>query len=152
MRCNRNQLADLIGRHVKTIDTMVKKGMPYISKPDKALGQTGWVFESVDVLKWLTGNVLDAKLREAETRIAVAKAGMREIELEAKRGNVVHIDQVVDRIEAGDMIVKSRLLAIPGRLAQLIAIETDPVVIQKMIKREVDGALQQLDLPWQHRG
>ena len=152
MRCNRNELAKLLGRHVKTLDTMVEKGMPYISKPDKGLGQTGWVFESHDVIKWLTRNVLDAKIKEADTRVAAAKAEMKEIELEVRRGNMVPIYDLIDRIEEGNTIVKSRINAMPGRLAQLVAIESDPAIIQKMIEREVEGALKNLYVPRQDRG
>ena len=152
MRCNRNELAKLLGRHVKTLDTMVEKGMPYISKPDRALGQTGWVFESRDVIEWLTRNILDAKIREAETRIALAKAQMKEIELEVIRGNMVSVDDEIDRIADGNAIVKSRINAMPGRLAQLVAIESDPAIVQKMIEREVEGALKNLYVPQKDNG
>lgn len=38
LRCNRKQLAKILGHDVKTIDKMVVDGMPYVSRPDKKQG------------------------------------------------------------------------------------------------------------------
>lgn len=48
-------------------------------------------------------------------------------------------------IEGGDAIAKLRLLAIPRRLAQLVAIEIDPAVAGEMVRKEIEGALDQLN-------
>lgn len=55
-------------------------------------------------------------------------------------------------IEGGDSIVKSRLNDLPGRLAQLAAIESDPERIRIMLEHEFEGALAQLNKDWKERG
>jgi phage terminase Nu1 subunit (DNA packaging protein) len=76
MRCNRKQLADLIGRDVKTIDKMVEQGMPYVSRPQEGAGRA-WVFETQAVIKWACGDVEDDTLKNAKLRLLQAKAEIK---------------------------------------------------------------------------
>lgn len=48
--CNRNKLAQLLGRDVKTIDCLVEKGIPFLSRPDKTWGGTKRLIGTVAVL------------------------------------------------------------------------------------------------------
>jgi ABC-type antimicrobial peptide transport system ATPase subunit len=84
--------------------------------------------------------------------MAQAKAGIKWLEYGQALGHLVEIDEVVDKVAQGDAIVKSRLMAIPGRLAQLVAIETDPDVVRRMLETEFRDALDQLSKYWRDRG
>ncbi len=155
MKCNRAQLGDILGIGLTTVDARVKEGMPYLRRPGED-GSKEWQFDTVDVIEWLTGRI-DAGAKndegkEAKVRIAVADARLKELELAERLGLMINIEDIMPRIEAGDAIVKSRLLAIPGRLAQTLAVETDPVVVERMLKAEVNGALAELDKDWKERG
>ena len=46
----------------------------------------------------------------------------------------------------------SRLRAIPSRVAQAVAFETDPAKIEALLDKEFKSALEQLDKPWNERG
>jgi phage terminase Nu1 subunit (DNA packaging protein) len=151
LQCNRNKLAKVLGRDVKTIDRMVEKGMPYVSRPDKKLGQTKWLFDTGEVLAWMIGDSSAATLKDAKTRLAQAKAGLKWLAYGQALGYLVDIEEVLRRVEGGDAIVKSRLMAIPGRLAQLVAIETDPAVVERMLEEEFAEALDQLNKNWKDR-
>lgn len=155
MKVNRTQLADILGVGPTTVDARVKEGMPYAQRPGEE-GATQWQFDTVDVIDWLTGRIeagaKNDEGKEAKIRIAVADAGLKEMELAEKKGLMINIEDIMPRIEAGDAIVKSRLLAIPGRLAQTLAVETDPVNVQRMLKAEINGALEELEKDWTERG
>ena len=152
MQCNRNKLAQILGRDVKTIDRFVEKGMPFLSRPDKCRGDTKWLFDTGEVLTWMSGDTWAARAKAARSRMAEAKAGLKWLEYGKALGFLVEIDEIIPHIEGGDAIVKSRLLAIPGRLAQLVAIETDPEIVRRMLEEEFGDALAQLNKDWKDRG
>ena len=152
MRCNRNKLAQLLGRDVKTIDRMVEKGVPFLSRPDKTRGETKWLFDTVAVLTWLTGDTWAARAKGAKSRLAEAKAGLKWLEYGKALGHLIEIDEILRHVEGGDAIVKSRLVAIPARMAQLVAIETDPEIVRRMLEKEFGDALDQLNKHWKDRG
>ncbi len=152
MHCNRNQLADFIGRDVKTIDSMVAKGMPYLRRPGDKPGAKGWTFETADVIRWMLDGGRAEQLKQAELRIRVANAGIKEYEYALLVGAVMPIRDVLPRVEEVLMAAKSRVVALPSRVAQLIAIESDPAKVHAILKDEIDDVLKPLDLPFDPRG
>jgi phage terminase Nu1 subunit (DNA packaging protein) len=152
MKCNRNKLARILGKDVKTIDKMVADGMPYLHRPGDASGAKAWMFDSGAVVRWVTGAEKDHRLSDAKERIDAAIAALKELELGEKRGDLVRVEDVLTRVVGGDAIIKSRLRAIPGRVAHLVAVESDPAKAEAILRKEVKVALSQLDLPWNERG
>jgi phage terminase Nu1 subunit (DNA packaging protein) len=150
MRCNRKKLAAILGVDVKTIDSMVQKGLPYLRRPDAH--DRSWEFDTAAVLRWMVGADTDDRLKQARARKAKAEASLRELQYGEQAGYLVHRDKIVERVVAGDAIVKSHLLALPARVAQLIAIETDVEVVEKILRKEMDAALDQLNKDWKDRG
>ena len=97
MHCNRNKLAKVLGRDVKTIDRMVEKGMPYLSRPDTKLGQTKRLFDTGEVLAWMIGDSSAATLKDATTRLAQAKAGLKWLAYGQALGYLVDVEEVLRR-------------------------------------------------------
>lgn len=154
MIVNRTQLAELIGCSPTTILAMVKRGAPYISRPKSQGG--AWKFESAEVIKWmadLTGSSdeLEREAKVARTRQLVARASLRELELAEKTGEMVRIPDLIAKIEEGEAITKSRIMALPGRLGQAVSIETDPAKVEEILRAEIDEALEELNKPWNER-
>jgi hypothetical protein len=144
MKCNRNKLAALLGRDVKTIDRMVKNGMPYLARPGQDRGK-GWVFDTGDVIEWLAGGDLDEQLRQAKTRLIVANAGLKEIEHLERLGILHDVKEEILAFEEVLSITKSRLLAIPGRSAHAVAAAPDAEKVQSILEREVRDAFTTAD-------
>lgn len=146
MIVNRLQLADVRGCALGTVDKDVQNGMPYLERPDRDTGAKEWRFDTGVVIKWLVERDRESS-PEAEgknmiRREQAAKTGLRELELAREQAILVRIDDVADALEGKLSIVKSRLLAIPGRLAQALAVESDPVKVQNLLKKEVSEALE----------
>jgi phage terminase Nu1 subunit (DNA packaging protein) len=150
MRCNRKKLAAILGVDVKTIDTMVRKGMPYVSRPEG--NKRFWVFDTRAVLKWTIRGDFDEQMKQARTRLWQAKAGIKWLEYGKRLGVMVEADEIDRHVLGGDTIVKSRLMALPDRMAHILASESDPAKIEQLLDKEIGDVLDQLNKPWNERG
>lgn len=152
MRCNLSQLAEITGMSVNTIKVWADDGMPCVSSPQSG-GE--WVFNTSDVFRYGVGRADAGKTdaaKEAKDRQLIAESGMKWLEYGKALEELVPKYKIAEHVEAGDAIVKSRLRAIAGRLAQSTSVETDPAVCQRIIQAEVDEALGELNKHWSQRG
>jgi phage terminase Nu1 subunit (DNA packaging protein) len=155
---NRVELAELLGVHKTTIDEWVREGMPFKARPDPTRqGERQWKFESAETVEWLVtrakgsgvgvddGSKSAAKVeQEAKARERTAIAGLKEMEYAQALKELVHIDDVIERVEEQYAIVKSRVQAIPGRMAQQLAVETEAATVERLLKQEVSECLEAL--------
>jgi hypothetical protein len=144
MKCNRKELADILGRDVKTIDKMVYQGMPYFSRPGEN-GARKWVFESADAIAWTLGTWDDDKFEAAKTRLLVAEAQLKEIAYLRALGLVWVPEEALPPLDEALAIAKSLFVSIPSRMALLVAYETDEQKIVDVLTHEVEAALKPLD-------
>jgi hypothetical protein len=108
----------------------------------------------LDPLKVIRRNLLEAfpyrcpagaVLDSGDYRTAVGVAAARgEMQRAEKRGELVSISDVTATLADELAAVRSRLLAMPGRLAGKLAIMSDAVEIEAAIDEEVRGALSEL--------
>jgi phage terminase Nu1 subunit (DNA packaging protein) len=144
MKANRQQLADILGRSLVTVDDYVKTGMPGV-KRDRV-----WEFDTAECIAWLVAREAgiqlgpDKELKIQTLREVTARASLREYELSEKQKEVIRVEDSIIVLEEQLAIVKSRLQAIPGRLAQPLSVESDPATIQRMLKDEVAEALEDI--------
>jgi excisionase family DNA binding protein len=155
---NRVEAADFLGVHKTTIDDWVREGMPYKARPDATrVGERQWKFDSAEVVEWLVSRAKSSGVgvddsskaaakveQEAKARERTAIAGLKEMEYAERLKVMVHVDDVIERVEEQYSIVKSRLQAIPGRMAQSLSVESDPAMVERMLKQEVSEALEAL--------
>lgn len=149
MRVNRAQLASIMGWSLPTVDARVREGMPYVSKPGAGNKKGGtWEFESGDCILWLVKKSSEplAKNPQAEVslRTAVAEATLKEIQVMEKQKLLIPIADVVKVVGENIAVLKSRVTALAGRLAQAVAGETDPAAVLRIIKAEVAEVLDEI--------
>lgn len=154
-RVTRIDLAKIFSKDARTIDGWVSDGMPWVDKPGVD-EKTVWLFDTFACIEWYTsrddqGEKTDPA-KEAKTRQLIAESGMKWLEYGKALEELVPKYKIAEHVEAGDAIVKSRLRAIAGRLAQSTSVETDPAVCQRIIQAEVDEALGELNKHWSQRG
>jgi phage terminase Nu1 subunit (DNA packaging protein) len=147
MRCNRNKLAEVLGRDVKTIDKMVERGMPFVRRPGNPVGSKTWEFDTVAVIGWMRGETPGQKeeLRAARTRIAVAEAELRALDYLERLGIVHRIDDILPPWREALINVRGNIFNVPGRVAQLVAYETDEDKVRELLDREFVAAFRPLD-------
>lgn len=83
-------------------------------------------------------------LADAELRKAAAEAELKELRLARERGELIAVDDLARLVEAEYVAVRSRLLAIPSKLAPEIAQIDNPTEVQALIAAEIHEALDEL--------
>lgn len=136
MIVNRADLADILGCALGTVDGYVRDGMP--EEPSEGRQRR---FNTAQAIKWLRerdkGSTDQTELADAELRERKARAGLRELELGERARSMVHISDLVMLMDEQFGIVKSHLSALPARLANRLAAETDPTEVRRVIREEV---------------
>jgi phage terminase Nu1 subunit (DNA packaging protein) len=148
---NRAELAGFLAVSPMQIDTMVRAGCPIISRGGSGKPSQ---FNTADVVKWLRdreaasvrAEVDPAKgqTEESKRRFTAAAAELKEIQLAEKRKLMISIEDVAPILEDELANVRSRLLAMPGRLAPGLVGLLDPAAIEAKILDEVTAALNEL--------
>jgi phage terminase Nu1 subunit (DNA packaging protein) len=141
---NRNEMSGILGCSPGTLDRHVAAGCPIIKR---GTTKTGHQFNSADVIRWVQARKSSAAVGqsdEGKRRYLLAVAELKEIQLAEKRGELVSIQAVTEKLADELTAVRGRLLAMPGRLAGQIAIMSDAAEIEAAIAEEVRGALSEL--------
>jgi phage terminase Nu1 subunit (DNA packaging protein) len=157
MIVNRRQLAAILECQPTSIDKMVDRGMPYVSRP--ATRRDEWQFSTKAAIEWLAGGAylkgddaaptsdlarLRVEKEREELAIRRTQRELREFEVAKLRETVISLDDMQQIFDEQHGVVKSVLSALPGRLAETLAVETDPRTCQRLIEDEVNAALAAL--------
>jgi phage terminase Nu1 subunit (DNA packaging protein) len=144
MEFKTKELAELFEVSDRSIRNWTAKGMPRIA-PGR--------FEGLPVIRWYAENIFLAEAAEsrdllskpeAERLMLNLKAELLQCEVDREKGKFVEVEEVrADwiRIAQG---VKAKLYSIPFRLSALLAGESEEFEIRKMIKQEVNRALDEI--------
>lgn len=87
---------------------------------------------------------MDEGLTEERTKLAKVTRETKELELAVLRGSVIKKETAKKHIEQIIGAVRSRLLALPKRLAPVLVARTHIPEIQELIEKEVYDALREL--------
>lgn len=143
-------LARILGLSSQRVAVLIKEGMPYEKQAKK--GEARWEFNTHDVIQWLVAREKDkilarttgaATLTDEKRRHTSAAATLKEIELAQKRGSIVNIEDVGDVWERMCSDLRSRIMAVPGRIAQECA-SKPAAAIERILKKEVSETLSEL--------
>lgn len=141
MIVNRGQMAAILGVSEPTLDRMVQR-REVIGKKKGAV----WEFDTKAVITKLqkdaARNTTGSKKGLSELRISLADAELKEFKVAEMRKTMVHIDDILPLFEEQLSVIKSKITALPARLAQALAVEEDPAVILRLLKGEVAEVLE----------
>ena len=138
------------GRTRADVDRLIGLGLPHEHVGHGRGGEIRIPREAA--LAWFATFVLDAKdepgsspeLTRERTRLAKEQADKLEMENATSRGELLPRAEVVSALQAVFAHCRARLLALPTRLAPLIAGEQSPAVVQDRITQGVHEALEEL--------
>lgn len=82
--------------------------------------------------------------KKADTRIKRARADMLELEREEMMGRYHRSEFVADAMDELIFATRSKLLALPGKLAPVVANMSDQAEVSAAIKREITATLDEL--------
>src|SRR5689334_23302354 len=131
---SRVDLASLLAVSLPTIDAYVRRGCPFVARGSKG---KEWQFDTAAVIEWLrdsavadaTAATKDVSFDEARRQDVAASAQIKQYELAKLRRTMVAIDEIEERLTEEYAAAKSRLVAIPGRVAQKLVAATDPAEV-----------------------
>lgn len=144
--CSTTELAEVLGLTARRVQQLAKEG---ILQPE---GRGKFRLDNAvqSYIKFLghspaataSGEKIDLKVERA--KLTKAKRELAEIELSTARAEVHHSEDV--RRVMGGMLgaFRSRILAIPTKLAPRLVAQTDLAVIQDIVKKQLYEALSEL--------
>ena len=146
---NVHEISDLFGVSVVTIHVWIKAGMPRTGGQGRPL-----IFDTAQCAAWrvkmeqdkvyaeFTPEKIEEKmsLADAKLRTAVATALTAELELEDKREQVAHIDDLMVNFTASLVNVRAALISMPSRLAGDLS-HQDEHFIARELEKDVTATL-----------
>ena len=81
---------------------------------------------------------------EVRARKIAAEAEMAEIELREKKGQLIPASEVVDSWAEIVGACRSKLLAVPAKIAPVVAVEDNPAVCKQIVEEQIGEALYEL--------
>lgn len=148
---NMTELTNMLGVHKNTVFDWMKAGMPVAHRAPVGT-RGGHKFMMSDVLEWhrsraviqATGSNELMSADEAKRRKLMAEAGLQEIELNKRKGDVIELAEVEKKLSNTFAVIRSNMLKVSDRTAIRLIGETDETRIKKIIRDEINQALDAL--------
>lgn len=131
-------LAVELGRDRRTVAAAVGTLTPMAREGKSDL------YRLTDVLPLLLGEGKPTDFDDAKARKMAAEAELAEIELATKRGELVPVSVAITRVVDEYTAVRSKLLAIPSKMAPLVAAESAEAVCRALLLQIITEALNEL--------
>jgi phage terminase Nu1 subunit (DNA packaging protein) len=114
--------------------------------PDQEDGKAGKRWTMARVVKHLNESGDHAKLdrTQEDARLKKAQADLKELDLAMRRGELASAVDVGNAVTSVLMALRSRLLALPKRMAPVVAGLKKPAEIQAKLEKDVHQALAEL--------
>lgn len=137
-------LAQAFNVSSRTIQNWIEQGMPCLERGAKG---KAWKFDRNACAIWRQDNARPAKSAnkaEYETRKVIADAVRAETKALAELKQYVAIETVEDHLSKVFGAFRARVLAIPPKLAPILANEIEPTETRRILKAAIDEALNEL--------
>ena len=141
---NRGEMAGILGISPTTLDRYVQAGCPFL---ERGSGRREYKFNSAEVIRWVLAREASpgrGQTDDSRRRYTLAAAELKEFQLAEKQGSMISVEDVAPIVADELANVRSRLLAIPDRVAPKIVGMTDPAAIETALRDEVIAALAEL--------
>lgn len=148
---NRTGLARRFHVTLKTVDDWVARGCPFVKRPEGDGDR--WEFDVSAVESWRkndggsSARIVDKRLADARIRRAEAEAELAEHELARKRGALVFRSTAIEILTKQLSAVRAKLVAIPAKLAPVVAGASTPSDARDLLDAAIDEALSELSDP-----
>ena len=147
---NKRQLSAILGKSEATLTTWQGQGMPIEEKA--SLGKKN-KYDTCSVIDWIVNKAVSkiegryqaiGSLEDEKTRLTKIQADKALLQLREYEGELVRADDVE---QAYSMLVancKSKILALPYRMAQDVSPDMNTTQIEEMIKSHLYEALEEI--------
>lgn len=87
------------------------------------------------------GSSTNSTYHQAKTAREVYEAKNAQLDFEERSGRLVNVELVRAKLQAKFAAVREAMRQIPARLTPIVAAESDPMVVQVLMQREIDSVL-----------
>lgn len=87
------------------------------------------------------GSSTNSTYHQAKTAREVYEAKNAQLDFEERSGRLVNVEVVRAKLQAKFAAVREAMRQIPARLTPIVAAESDPMVVQVLMQREIDSVL-----------
>lgn len=136
---NLGTLAVLMDVTPQTIREWRRAGMPEHERKAKEV-----MFDIAKVVQWRIERAAGETGDDSKSRKLKAEAERIEMQNAESRGDLVRRDAVEREAREDAERVKQAILSVPPRIAEILASETNPALVEATITRELTEALQEL--------
>ncbi|MFZ5586133.1 MAG: terminase small subunit [Thermodesulfobacteriota bacterium] len=144
---NRAELASLFGVSANTVSNWLSRGCPCVQRG--GLGKP-WTFDTAAVVQWLAnrnpdnGQITeDPDEKEWRKRRMAAEARRAEMALAKDEAELISADEVAKAAFDAARTLRDAILAIPDRISEELAVETDSDAVHQRLTLELTNALKQ---------
>lgn len=144
---NKATAAEMLGLSVVTFDNWTRKGLAFTKQGREVL------FNLADVVRFIeaeataratANNPVTVDIEQSKARKLAAEASLAEMELQQKRGELVPIAEVARTVGEEYAAVRAKLLAIPSKVAPMVAAESTDAACRALLTREIHDAMLEL--------
>lgn len=140
------QIADLFGVTVKTINEWQADGFPIALRGTFGRGGVPNEYDSAECIRWLVERELDKVRGESpKDRLARMQADSIEFDIQIKRGEFIPAKEIEPRLRAAIVTAREHLLGVAAR------IESDPVRRSRIQTEHEAFLLRLANWPQAHR-
>lgn len=137
-----NQLSQVTGKDRATITKRLETSKPYKEDGRAKIYDAHEVIPIIFAAETLKG--MSKKIEQVNYDIEKEKLHKIRTENEVKLGKLVLIDEVTKMVEKEYTFIKAQIKSLPSRLSKLLSMESDPIVINKIMHTEIDTVLEEL--------
>lgn len=145
-------VADTLGIHKRTVNKLADKGVLSFTRDGRGYKIFDLATAQAEYDAYAGGRQTAdgedtdwaVEQKKADTRIKRARADMLELEREEMMGRYHRAEFVADAMDELIFAVRSKLLALPGKLAPVVTPMADQAEVSAAVKREVVSALEEL--------
>ena len=143
MELNKSGLAEALNVSVQSIDAWIRRGCPYKEQGGRGVS---WVFVLADVVAWMDERNTGESADLTKERALLAREQRKKATLERKKleDELVPAELVEMTWSAMIGAMRARMLALPSRMAPVVAGMTNTFDIEAAIRDEVYVALDEL--------
>ena len=148
-QANQTDLADIHGCSLPTIRAWVRRGCPVVQRGGKG---REWLFNTADVAQWreeeaaaaAVGDTSKMDIDEARRRKEAALAGMAELDLSKRRGELIEIESIAEIVGEEYSRVRAKLMGMPVKLAPVLEQATTVQEYREIVEDAVVECLSEL--------
>lgn len=150
---SRADTAHFFGVAPTTVDAWIRKGCPVVkAATGPGSGRNRWQLDSADVAEWRRKVAMEEILDDVEVldvdkaraRKMTAEAALAEYDLAERRQQTMLIEDIASVVSSEYATCRTRILAIPAKIAPRLASIPSPAEIQRLLEGELTSALAEL--------